>query len=75
MAELALLNRGSTTNDIIPHLKSIFAKFGISEEVMSDGGIQFSSLSLQSFSRQYEFHYTLSSSRYAQTNGEAERIF
>ena len=42
--KLALLNRGSTTNDVIPYLKLMFAKFGIPEEIMSDRGPQFSSL-------------------------------
>ena len=68
---LALLNHGSTTNDIIPHLKSIFAKFGISEEIMSDEGSKFSSFAFQNFAKHYGFYHTLSSSRYPRSNGEA----
>ena len=62
--ELALLNHGSTTNDIMTHLKSMFAKFGIPEEVMF-GSPQFSSLAFQNFTRHYGFCHTLSSLRYA----------
>ena len=71
--ELALLNRRSTTNDIVPHLKSIFAKFGIPEEVLSDGSPQFSSFAFQNFAKHYGFYHTLSSPRCAQNNGEATR--
>ena len=71
--ELALLNRGSTNKDIIPHFKPIFAKFGIPEEVMSYGGPQFLSFAFQTFAKHYGFHHTLSSPRYAQSNREAER--
>ena len=71
--ELALLNRGSTTNEILPHLKSMFATFGIPEEVMSNGGLQFSSFAFQNFAEHYGFCHTLSSPRYAQSSGKAER--
>ena len=39
--ELALLNCGSIINDKIPHLKSLFAKFGIPEKITSNEGPQF----------------------------------
>ena len=51
----------------------MFAKFGIPEEVMSDGGTQFSSFAFQNFVKHYGFRHTLSSPRYAQSNGEVER--
>ena len=51
----------------------MFAKFGISEEVISDGGSKFSSFSFQNFPKHFGFYRTLSSSRYTQSNGEAER--
>ena len=54
-------------------MKSVFAKFGIPEEVMSDGGLQFSSFAFQNFANHYGFHHALSSPKYAQSNGEAER--
>ena len=48
----------------------MFVKFAIPEEVMSYGGAQFSFFSFQNFAKHYGFYYT---SRYAQSNGEAER--
>ena len=53
----------------------MFATFGILEEVMSDGGLQFSSFAFQSFAKHYEFQHTISSPRYTSSrpNGEAER--
>ena len=71
--ELALLNRGLTTNDIMPHLKSMFAKFGIPEAVMSDGGLQFSSFAFQNFAKHYVLDHTLSNLRYALNNRKVER--
>ena len=46
MLKLALFNNGSTTHDIIPHLKSMFAKFDIPEKVMTDEDPQFSFFAL-----------------------------
>ena len=48
----------------------MFAKFGIPEEVLSDGGPQFSSFVFQNFAKHYGFHHTLSSPRCAQNNGK-----
>ena len=51
--KLALLNRQSTTNEILSHLKSMFAMFGIPEEVISNGDLQFSSFAFQNFAKHY----------------------
>ncbi len=59
--------------DVIHHLKSIFARFGIHNELASDNGPQHSSHLLKEFARNYNFTHTTSSPRYPQSNGEAER--
>ena len=71
--ELALLDRRTTSDAVIPHLNSMFAKFGIPEEFVSDGGPQFSSFTFRNFAKCYGFRHTFSSPRYPQSNGEAER--
>ena len=73
MGGISLLNHGLTTNDIIPHLKSILATFDIPEKVMFNGGPQFSLFAFQDFAKHYRFRCTISSLRYAQSNGKAEK--
>ena len=40
--KLALVNHETKSDDVILHLKSMFAKFGISNKFISNGGPQFS---------------------------------
>lgn len=54
-------------------LKSIFARHGIPQLVLSDSGTQFASSEFQCFSRDYRFQRVKSSTRYPQSNGEVER--
>ena len=65
----------SSTNssDVIRHLKSIFARHGIPEVVMSDNGPQYSSDQFAKFANQYGFKHNTSSPKYPQSNGAAER--
>ena len=58
---------------VISHLKSIFARHGIPEVVISDNGSQYSSAVFEEFSKEYEFDHVTSSPKYPQANGEAER--
>ena len=62
-----------TSNAIITHLKSIFARHGIPQEVVTDSGPQYSSKEFYQFSKQYSFKHTTSSPHFPQSNGEAER--
>ena len=66
-----LANESST--EVISHTKSIFARHGIPQEVVSDNGPQYSSIQYKKFSTEYGFLHTTSSPRFPQSNGEAER--
>ncbi|ETX01927.1 MAG: hypothetical protein ETSY2_36450 [Candidatus Entotheonella gemina] len=52
--EIARLDR-TTTADVVTHLKSIFARHGIPEILISDNGPQYSSREFQDFAEEYEF--------------------
>ena len=69
IAKLSNLN----SNNVICHLKSQFAKYGIPDELISDNGPQYSSLAFKEFSNNYHgFVHTTSSPKYPQANGEAD---
>ena len=70
--EIALLKNTSSSR-VIEHTKSIFARHGIPETVISDNGPQFASCEFSQFSEQYGFEHSTSSPRHPQGNGEAER--
>ena len=70
--EIALLNR-LTSAEVITRLKSIFARHGIPEIVVSDCGKQYMSEEFQEFANNYHFQHSTSSPYYPQSNGEAER--
>ena len=63
----------TTSTSAIKHLKPHFARHGIPEEVISDNGPQFSSGEFATFAKHYEYKQTISSPRYPQSNGLAER--
>ena len=58
--EIAKLST-TTSSDVIRHLKSIFARHGIPEEVISDNGPQYSSKLFSEFAMSYNFHHQTSS--------------
>ena len=72
--EVARLSKSHTTaSDVINHLKSIFARHGIPELVVSDNGPQFKAAEFSTFAEDYNFTHVTSSPKYPQANGEVER--
>uniref|UniRef100_H2M3Q2 Integrase catalytic domain-containing protein n=1 Tax=Oryzias latipes TaxID=8090 RepID=H2M3Q2_ORYLA len=59
--------------DVVVHLKSIFARHGIPQVLVTDNGPQFSGSHFQAFAACYGFEHVTSSPRFPQSNGEAER--
>ena len=58
---------------IINVLKSIFARLGIPQNVISDNGRQYTSLEFRKFSIKYKFKHITSSPKHPRGNGVAER--
>ena len=63
--------RKSTSQEVISHLKAIFARHGIPETVISDNRPQYSSAEI---TEDWRFIHITSSPKYPQSNGEAERM-
>ena len=61
-----------SSNAVITHLKSIFARHGIPQYVMSDNSPQFLADVFSTFSNDYGFTHITSSPQFPQSNGEAE---
>ncbi|XP_061905542.1 uncharacterized protein K02A2.6-like [Entelurus aequoreus] len=77
--EIALLT-STRSNDVIHHLKSIYARHGIPDLLVSDGGPQFSGAGFAEFAESYGFRHITSSPRYPQglllsTMGIVQRSF
>uniref|UniRef100_A0A8C9UY15 Gypsy retrotransposon integrase-like protein 1 n=1 Tax=Scleropages formosus TaxID=113540 RepID=A0A8C9UY15_SCLFO len=62
-----------TSQNVIIALKSMFARHGIPDIVISDNGPQYASLEFKCFAESWEFEHKTSSPGYAQSNGQAER--
>lgn len=65
--------RDITSESVIKSLKLIFLTFGIPEVIVSDRGLQFTSLLFRQFSEDFGFVHVLSDPYYPQGNGCAER--
>ena len=62
-----------TSQCVINHMSSVFARYGIPEVVVSDNGPQYTSEVFRQFARDYRFVHSTSSPHFPQSNGEAER--
>ena len=63
----------TTSDDIITHQKSIFARHGIPQALMSDNGPQYATAAFDHFAHKYGFTHIMSSPMYPQSNGAVER--
>lgn len=70
--EIAKLT-STRSQDIIVHLKSIFARHGVPQIFFNENGAQYSSQELKDCAATHGFTHNTSSPRFAQSNGEAER--
>ena len=67
---LEVIKLASTTStSVIKALQAIFSRHGIPETVRSDASQEFTQ-----FAKSYGFSHTMSSARYPQSNGQAERM-
>ncbi|KAL0878513.1 hypothetical protein ABMA27_003602 [Loxostege sticticalis] len=71
--EIALLKCGFASNLVIVQLKSIFARHGIPNIVVSDNGPPFNSSEFRSFAKDWDFQHVTSSPYLSCSNGMVER--
>ena len=69
--EIALLSNESSRQVII-HLKSLFSRYGIPSQCISEGGPQFASEEFRQFTSEWGIEHKMSSPYYPQSNGLAE---
>ena len=62
----------ATSREVIDKLSNHFARYGIPELFITDGGPQFGSLEFKEFARAWEFEHHLTTPYHSQSNGKAE---
>ena len=63
----------TTSSAVISGMKSIFARHGIPELLISDNGPQYVSKEFKEFSEKYNLKHITSSPHFPQSNGQVER--
>ena len=66
--------RSQTVESVINAIKSVFTRHGIPSMRVFDNGPCFAASQFQLFATEYGFQHRTSSPRFAQSNGEAERV-
>ena len=61
------------SSEVIKKIKSILARHGKCQKMISDNGPQYISVEFANFASEWEFNHTTSSPKHAQSNGLAER--
>ena len=61
-----------TTSGVSKVLMTMFSRYGVPDQVMSDNGPQFSSSEFRSFATKWGFEHITASPRYPQSNGKVE---
>lgn len=69
--EVENLNK-ATSNTVSKALKTMFARYGVPDILVSDNGPQFASEEFATFARKWGFEHVTSSPHYPQSNGKAE---
>jgi hypothetical protein len=70
--EIAKLN-GTSSEDVIIHFKSILARHGVCDVIVSDNGPKYASSAFKQFTDEFGIEHRTSSPRYPLGNSEAER--
>ena len=69
--EVEQINK-SMTHGVMKALKTMFARYGAPDELISDNGSQFNSAEFDTFAKIWKFQQRTSSLWYPQSNGKAE---
>lgn len=72
--EIANLGVDTSAQNVVKQLKSIFARHGIPEYLVSDNGPKYTAKQFKEFVECYNFKHITSSPHYPRSNGAAERM-
>ena len=73
-SEVYCLKNATKARDVINAHKSVFARHGICQTLVTDNGPQYVAEEFKRFAKDWEFTHVTSSLRYSQSNGQAERM-
>ena len=64
----------TTSRVLIQEMKAVFTELGVPSVIVSNGGTQYTSVEFKDFIMQWQIDHRVSSPRYPQSNGMAERF-